>query len=161
MRPDSPLGHAKHIIRAALLLVAAIVVLVLGRSFFVPDTWGQYGGYRGEDAFEQRIKQPEHGGNESCDTCHPDELEEISEGVHRTLACESCHAPLSLHVANDDKIADMPIRRALGLCLNCHRELEARPDGFPQVNPRQHVRENEAEYHDQVCLECHEAHSPL
>ena len=41
MKAESPLIHAKHVFRAAILLMAVIVTLILSRSFFVPDTWGE------------------------------------------------------------------------------------------------------------------------
>ena len=112
MRPEGPLQHSKHIVRVGLLLVIGVVALVLGRSLFVPDTWGQFGSYRGANVAEQMVKPVHHGGNESCEMCHSDEYEEVAGGVHASLACEACHAPLSMHIVDDDKVGDMPIRRS-------------------------------------------------
>jgi hypothetical protein len=161
VRPDSPLLHAKHIVRAAVLLVVGVVVLVLGRSLFVPSSWGQYGAYRGANRFEQMAVPVRHGGNTSCAECHPDEYDTVTSGSHHTLACEGCHAPLASHVADDELVADMPIRRSVGLCLNCHQELEGRPAAQPQINAAQHVEEQGGELTEDACFDCHEAHSPL
>ena len=32
---------------------------------------------------------------------------------------------------------------------------------FPQVNPRQHLEANDVELSDNICVECHDPHSPI
>ncbi len=161
MRPDSPLAHAKHIFRVFLALVAGVIVLVLGRSFFVPETWGQYGAYRAAAIGQHDERAPRHGGNASCASCHDDRAAELAAGGHAALACEGCHAPLAVHVAGDELLAGMPIRRDAQLCLDCHERLDARPAAHPQINPKQHVRDEGGEIGPESCFDCHEAHSPL
>ena len=65
------------------------------------------------------------------------------------------------HIKDGEVIKEMVIAPSLELCSRCHRRLNARPSDFPQVNPRQHVEENEGEFSDNVCIECHDPHSPL
>jgi len=161
VRPDSPLAHAKHVFRVFLLLIAGVIALVLGRSLFVPDTWGQFGAYRAAALEQHQIKAPRHGGNAACMECHDDEPEELAAGVHHSLACEGCHAPLSVHVTDGEWVSEMPIRRSAELCLGCHEQLEARPATHPQINPGQHLEEQGGEAGPESCFECHEAHSPL
>jgi len=161
LRPDSPLAHTKHVFRVFLMLIVGVVVLVLGRGFFVPDSWGQYGSYRGAALEQHHEKAPQLGGNAACAECHEDEPAELAEGVHHTLACEGCHAPLSVHVADGEQFADMPIHRNADLCLNCHERLSARPASHPQINPTQHLEEEGGEPGPESCFDCHEAHSPL
>jgi predicted CXXCH cytochrome family protein len=160
MRPDGPLRHAKHVARAALMLIVGLVAIVLGRSLFVPATWGDHGPYRGANVAEQMALPIQHAGNATCAACHEEQRDDLIGGGHASLECESCHAPVSEHARDEEKIADMPIRREIELCLTCHQELDARPAGFPQIQPKRHVAENEGEFHDQVCLDCHEAHVP-
>jgi len=160
MRPDGPLRHAKHVVRAALMLVVGVVAIVLGRLLFVPATWGQYGAYRGANVAEQMAKPVRHGGNSACAQCHESEHHDLTRGGHASLECESCHAPIADHVLDGEKVADMPIRRGIELCLGCHEELDARPDKFPQIQPSRHVAENEGELHEEACLDCHESHWP-
>jgi hypothetical protein len=143
------------------MLVVGIVAIILGRSLFVPETWGDHGPYRGSNVAEQMARPVQHGGNESCAACHEDQFSDLNEGGHAPLECESCHAPLATHARGEEKIADMPIRRDIELCLVCHRALDARPPGFPQIQPKQHIAENEGEFHEQACLDCHESHWPL
>lgn len=163
MNPESPLAHAKHVFRAAILLLVVLVAMVLGRSLFVPDTWGEFGPYRGAAVAEHRDKQIRHGGNESCAMCHDVEYADHSQGVHASVQCELCHAPVALHVdvEEGELLAEMSVRRSRELCELCHRRLEARPSGFPQVNVREHVLENGGELTDDACFACHEPHSPF
>lgn len=62
MESDRPLRHARHIFRVGLLLLVVVVVLILGGGFFVPDSWGEYGWYRGEAVEEHRSHTVLHGG---------------------------------------------------------------------------------------------------
>ena len=160
MRPDSPLRHAKHIVRAGMLLVAGVLLLVLGRSLFVPDTWGQFGEYRGSNVAEQMAVPVRHGDNFACAECHADESETLADSGHSSLACEACHAPMALHATDGAKIGDMPVRKDQKLCLDCHLHLDARPSGHPQIHPKKHVEEQGGEPGDS-CWECHEAHEPI
>lgn len=154
------LRHTKHVFRAALLLVALLVALVLGRSLFVPKSWGEYGWYRGDAVMDHRSHEVRHAGDAACGECHDDVLARHDEGAHRSVRCELCHTVLTAHVRDGDVVAEMPRPQSLELCSKCHRELNARPAGFPQVNPAQHLAEMEVEIDDNVCVECHDPHSP-
>jgi hypothetical protein len=162
MKPESPLIHTKHVFRAAILLLAVVVTLLLGRSLFVPETWGEYGWYRGAAVDDHRAKPVRHLGDEACAMCHDTEFEEHAAGVHAPVRCELCHGPATAHVnlEEGEKIADMPVRRTRELCETCHRMLAARADGFPQVEVREHLAENGGELTPDACFECHDPHSP-
>lgn len=162
MNPESPLAHSKHVFRAAILLLAVVISMVLGRSLFVPDTWGEFGQYRGAAVAEHRDKSIRHGGNQSCAMCHDEEYAEHGSGAHASVQCELCHGPVVLHADLEEgsMLAEMPVRRSKELCELCHRELDARPADFPQVNVREHVSENGGELTADACLTCHEPHSP-
>ena len=163
MNPESPLIHAKHVFRAAILLLAVIATLLLGRSVFVPDTWGEYGWYRGAAVDDHHAREVRHLGDESCAMCHDAEFAVHSAGVHAPLRCELYHGPATLHadLEEGEKIAEMPIRRSRELCELCHRELAARPAGFTQVDVREHVTEMGGEFTADACFDCHDPHSPL
>jgi hypothetical protein len=163
MDPESPLIHTKHVFRAAILLVVGVVALILGRSFFVPETWGESGWYRGAAVAEHRAKPVRHGGNGSCEPCHDVEYAEHLAGVHAPIRCELCHGPVALHVdlEEGEKLAAMPIRRSRELCELCHRAQPARPSEFPQIDVRQHLLENGGESSPETCFDCHEPHSPF
>jgi len=163
MNPDSPLVHSKHVFRAAILLLAVVIAMVLGRSLFVPETWGEFGQYRGAAVAEHRDKPIRHGGNEACATCHDAEYANLSSGEHASVQCELCHGPVASHVdlEEGELVAEMPIRRSRELCELCHRHLEARPAEFPQIDVREHLLAAGAELTDDACFDCHDPHSPF
>ena len=161
MKPDSPLYHSKHIFRAGFLFFLGVVGLIILRSAMQPDTWGQYGPYRGASILDYAAMAPKHAGSSACADCHEDEAATHEEGGHRTVSCELCHGALGLHIQDEALVADMPVRRSAELCLDCHRALNARPASFPQIEPRKHVEENGEEFGPEVCFECHDPHSPF
>jgi predicted CXXCH cytochrome family protein len=161
MQADNPILHTKHIFRVFILLVLVVIAIILGRGLFVPDSWGLYGGFRGDNVEQQRAKAVHHGGDASCQKCHEEEFDTHEGGGHAAVRCEVCHGPVSIHVSGDKKIAAMPMNRGRDLCLRCHRKLEARPATFPQVEPRAHVDENGGDWGDEACIECHIPHAPL
>lgn len=163
MNPESPLAHSKHVFRAAILLIVVVVAMVLGRSLFVPETWGEFGQYRGAAVAEHRDKPMRHGGNDTCAMCHDEEAAEVASGVHASVQCELCHGPVVLHADIEEGavLAEMPIRRNRELCELCHRKLDARPADFPQVDVREHVTENGGELTADACFACHDPHSPF
>lgn len=152
--------HAKHIIRAVLLLVLAAVAFVLVRHFLYPKSFGVHGHYRFDSVAEYAAQIPAHGAPDACADCHDEEAEVKADGKHASVSCEVCHGPLRTHVEEDAKVAAMPVSRSHELCGVCHRRLVARRDGFPQVVFIDHVKERGAEMTEAVCLECHDAHSP-
>ena len=162
MQADNPIRHMKHVFRVALLLILGLVAIFLGRTLFIPDTWGDLGGhFRAANVAEQQAKPVHHGGDASCRSCHAEQFDAHQNAEHVKVRCEVCHAPLSAHVSEGKKSAAMPMKRNRQLCLNCHRGLVARPKSFPQIQPRQHVDDNGGDWGDEVCFECHSPHEPL
>ncbi|MHC4413757.1 MAG: cytochrome C [Planctomycetota bacterium] len=152
--------HAKHIIRAVLLLVAAAVAFVVVRHFMIPESFGEHGHYRFGSVADYAGKEPVHGARVSCAGCHDEEAGTVSDGKHDPVACEVCHGPLATHVRGGERIAEMPVRRTHSLCGWCHERLVARPKKFPQVDMRTHVADKGGEMIEGICLECHDAHDP-
>lgn len=161
MQPDRSLRHTKHVFRVGFLLLFVLVVLVLGRGAFVPDSWGEYGRYRGDSPQAHRDRPVRHGGDSSCSPCHEEKAEARNAGVHVGVRCELCHAPVSTHITEGEVTNEMAIAASFELCSRCHRELNARPTGFPQVKPRQHIEEYGGELGENACTECHDPHSPI
>ena len=180
MHPNNPLWHAKHIFRVGLILFLGLVGVGLGRSFFIPKSWGQGpngGHYRADNLQEQRDKPVRHGGDESCKECHEDEYAAKAADSHAKVRCEVCHAPVVTHALLRDpdapppedpkadreerKTKDMVTDRTNSLCLRCHGKLLARPKTMPQVEGKKHVEENDGVWKKEACIECHEApHEP-
>ena len=152
--------HAKHIIRAVLVLILIAVAFVFVRHFAIPGTFGEYGHYRYANVAEHAAKVPVHGAPGACADCHDEEAEAHTDGSHSSVSCELCHAPLGTHVEADQRVAPMPVQPSYELCGRCHQRLIARPNDFPQVVLSDHVTEKGAKMSERICLECHDAHNP-
>ncbi|HZY04383.1 MAG TPA: cytochrome C [Anaeromyxobacteraceae bacterium] len=150
--------HARHVFRVALLLIAGLAVVSIGRTLLVPRSYGLYGPYRYDNVAEQMtIREPVHGGPAACGECHEKEFKKRAAGKHKTVSCEVCHAPKAYHVRADGSMESMPIDRSFGLCARCHRKIPGRPAKFPQVVLEQHLN---GPPEGDACIQCHDAHSP-
>jgi len=148
---------ARHVFRVLLLLLVAVVMFVLGRSFLVPRSYGEHGPYRFDNVAEQAsVRAPRHGGAAACGACHAERLAKVQAGAHRAVSCEVCHAPLSVHASGGEKRAPMPVDRSAAPCARCHRKIDGRPAAFPQIVLAQHQDGVEKT----PCLDCHDPHSP-
>ena len=161
MDPNSPLAHTKHVFRAGFLFLLGVVALIVLRTVLQPETWGEYGPYRGASLGDYIELPIRHGGVAACAECHDDEAATHQDGVHASVGCEVCHAAVGLHIADEEHIAEMPIRRSESTCLRCHEQRVARPASFPQIVPAEHLEEMGGEPGPESCFECHDPHSPL
>lgn len=156
--------HTKHIWRGTILLLAVIIGIVLGRHFMVPESFGEMGYYRGDALYEFMDQAPQHGTPDACAECHDDVADAKAAGGHARVQCEVCHAPLSTHVQDGDKVADMAIDRSYRLCAYCHQKLVARPALLPQIDLHEHLELSLSEaIPEEACLDCHDTegiHSP-
>jgi len=151
--------HARHVFRVLLVLFVVVVVVTIGRTLIVPSSYGMYGPYRFDNVAEQASARPPlHGGAASCSGCHGERSTAVSQGAHRTVNCEACHAPLGKHVRDGAVVEKMPIDFSFTLCSRCHRKIAGRPEKFPQIALDQH-QDGEATK-GKACLECHDPHSP-
>lgn len=158
------MDHAKHLWRAALLLLLLGGAAVLGRHFLIPPSFGEHGFYRYDSVFDYLAKEPRHGAPGACAQCHDDIAAAKAAGGHAAVACEVCHAALATHVQEGEKIADMAIDRSPALCGYCHQRLQARPAGFPQIDVYEHLDlPRGGLLPAEACRECHDVegvHSP-
>lgn len=161
MDPSSPLAHAKHVVRAGFLFLVGVVALIVLRSVLQPDTWGEFGPYRGDSVREYVAMPVQHGGVEGCAECHDDYAKAHKAGVHQPVSCEICHGPMGRHIADGEHIAEMPVRKSASTCLRCHEKLVARPVSFPQITPAEHLMEMGGAPGPESCFDCHDPHSPL
>jgi formate-dependent nitrite reductase cytochrome c552 subunit len=150
--------HARHVFRIALVLLVLVVAVVLGRSFLIPRSYGTYGSYRFDNVAEQASARPPlHGGAIACADCHDDRSTKLAKGGHARVSCEVCHGPLGRHVKAGDVVGPMTVDRSVRLCATCHRKIDGRPEGFPQVVVEKHV---DGGLGPKGCLDCHDPHSP-
>ena len=93
-----------------------------------------------------------YAGHQVCESCHADILEVKSKGVHKGVACESCHGPLAKHADDPASVQPAKLDTAV-LCVRCHEANLAKPKNFPQVVSAEHSG-------GAPCDTCHQPHSP-
>lgn len=152
--------HTKHLWRAGLLLLLLPIGYIAMRQIMFPPTFGDSGFYRAANLEEQRDHQVMHAPVEECAACHAEQAEKRTKGVHGTVNCQVCHAPMATHVLEGKIVGKMRLPQIPDMCLKCHQALPARPKGFPQVDPAVHLQAQGMEMADGVCVTCHDAHSP-
>ena len=141
-----------HLIRPALVLIAALGLFLVIRGAVVPKAFGQYGHYRPGALDMVRQKPIAYAGQEACVMCHEDQAKVRAEGKHARVACEACHGPLAKHA--DDPGAVVPKRPDVAvLCARCHEKDAAKPKWFPQVATAEHSG-------GMLCNSCHVPHNP-
>jgi hypothetical protein len=141
-----------HLIRPALVLLAALGLFVAIRAAVIPKGFGAYGHYRAGALEESRAKTISYAGQEACGACHDDQAKARAAGRHAKVACEGCHGPLAKHA--DDAIAHKPAKPdTVQLCRKCHEKDAAKPEKFPQVVTAEHSG-------GAACNTCHQPHNP-
>jgi hypothetical protein len=146
------LKDAGHLFRLVGVFLAGLVLFLVVRALLVPKSFGKYGHYRGNAIAEIAARPIHYAGHQACEGCHTDIHDVKSMGMHKGVACESCHGPLAAH-ADDPASVTPPKLDTLSLCPRCHQENIAKPKTFPQVNAMEHSS-------GAACNTCHKPHSP-
>ncbi len=143
-------GIPPQLVRLVLVTLAIIALYFTARYFMTPETFGQFGFYRGASLNEHATRPLSFAGKESCRNCHEEALQLVSQFEHKTLSCETCHGPAMSHVIDPEtplvKIED-------GSCLRCHRSDPSRPSWLAQISLDDH-------YESDSCTDCHTPHQP-
>jgi uncharacterized CHY-type Zn-finger protein len=143
---------AEHLLRLAAVFVVGLIAFLVLRASLVPRSFGQYGHYRGNAIGEIAARPVSYAGHQVCEGCHVEVLDVKSKGVHKGVACESCHGPLAKHA--DDPASIQPAKLDTArLCVRCHEENLAKPKNFPQIASKEHSG-------GASCDSCHRPHSP-
>ena len=141
-----------HLLRMAAVFVVGLVLFLVFRSAFIPNSFGRYGHFRGDAIAEITARPVAYAGHDTCEACHPDVADTKAKGVHAHVNCESCHGPLAKH-ADDPTGVKPQLPDVSSLCVRCHSQNIAKPQGFPQVSAKDHSG-------GQLCNTCHQPHSP-
>lgn len=103
---------------------------------------------------EREVAKPvKFAGTATCQGCHDDVAAKKNKSFHRGVACETCHGPAVGHT-DDPGSVKPPAPRDRKFCPVCHAYDQARPTGFPQINPTLH---NPLK----PCITCHNPHDPV
>ena len=153
--------HSKHYFRAGFLIAGGLFAFLIVRALVIPKSFGEFGFYRGDNIAEQMAKPVNFGPKESCAECHGEVAQTHKKGMHQSVQCQNCHAPLSVHIKDGAFQELMPIDRSATLCLRCHEKLPSRPEKFPQINHEEHLGSKGLTLAPGICLTCHQPHDPL
>ncbi len=140
--------------RLALLFVIFIGLFFVARYFLVPESFGEFGHYRGLSLVENQAKLPKYAGQLACADCHENETNLKAQNEHKSVSCESCHGAGMDHINSTDSIIHMQVPKSREFCAACHAENAARKtDNIIQIDVAKHNPEG-------LCFECHNPHSP-
>jgi cytochrome c553 len=153
----------KHIVRLLFLLVIAVLLALVARTYLIDPSFYRFGHYRGDAIPELASGTPVFLGSAYCLTCHAgedadkhiDRNVDWAVGVHRTVQCEVCHGTAPQHP--DDGKSLLPVDR-IKLCTTCHLAITGRPATQPQIVLGEHPFPDEE---TPQCTDCHNPHSPL
>jgi hypothetical protein len=146
-------GFPKQLIPLTVLFAVAVGGLIAARTILVPDSFGEYGHYRGNVVDEIKTQPIVYAGAAACYDCHFEIVEQKAQSHHKNVACEVCHGPAAAHIeAPDEYVPDAP--RGRGYCPLCHGYDPSRPSGFPQIVAERHNP-------GKPCMSCHNPHNPL
>lgn len=143
----------KQIQRLALVFLALIAIFLVTRKLLIPDTFGQYGHYRGDALIDNRDHEVKYLGEKACLDCHEEYGELKASDLHAEISCESCHGPGWKHVEEPEP-GNIILPEGREFCGLCHSLNAARStDNVAQVDLKEHNPES-------VCTECHNPHAP-
>lgn len=139
-----------QIFRLVLLTIAIVGSYLVARKLLTPESFRQYGFYRGNALLEHASHPTVYAGRKACTECHEDIVKKLAAKEHKTLGCETCHGVSQPHVDNPDvklvKIGD-------NTCLRCHENNGSRPAWMKQIIVKDHFRGDK-------CTGCHVPHQP-
>ncbi|HLP73923.1 MAG TPA: multiheme c-type cytochrome [Bacteroidales bacterium] len=139
--------------RLALAFAIFIILFLIARHFLVPETFGQYGHYRGESLNDNAAMEIRYAGQQACIECHEDIQEQKTADVHSDIHCETCHGPGQKHFITGDT-ADIMKPHGRAACGICHEKNAAKSRNVIfQVDLNEHNP-------GKNCTECHNPHKP-
>lgn len=135
------------------LFALFILIFLIVRYLLLPDSFGQFGHYRGDALIDNQEKEIVYATDESCVDCHSDIAEMLEMDLHSELSCMGCHGPGLKHSLDpeNEKVEKHTDRK---FCGSCHMEDPARPTNMVfQVNIHEHHMERT------LCIDCHNPHA--
>jgi hypothetical protein len=137
-------------------LIAIFSVLILAfvtvRWVLKPESFYQYGHYRGRALTEALVRTPAYQPRAACAECHDEQAAQNAAGPHSKISCQTCHGPGREHLDDPStkNIQKPPVRET---CLRCHEQRAARPHWHVQINEQEHAD-------GAACGDCHSIHNP-
>ena len=141
-------------IQRLLIAFAIFIGLMLVLKYFLtPESWREYGPYRGKALTEISSKEARFVQMETCAMCHDSIALLKEQSTHKSIECEICHSIGARH-SDDPESYDLEIHKDRQFCMRCHTKNLARPkDIIKQVDAIEH-------YEGEECITCHNPHQP-
>lgn len=142
--------------RLILVFAVFIGIMLVLKYLLTPESWREYGPYRGNALREIAAQDIKYMQMETCEMCHDSIASLKSEGVHKSLQCEVCHGPGYLHAddENEPENNDMQIPEDGQFCMRCHTKNPASPKNIiKQIDAAEHSEGED-------CINCHNPHQP-
>lgn len=141
-------------IRRLLIAFAFFIGLMLVLKYFLtPESWREYGPYRGNALVEISSNEIRFVQTETCAMCHDSIAGLKEQSAHKSIECEICHSVGNKH-AEEPELNDLDINKDRQFCLRCHTKNLASPkDIIKQVDAIEH-------YEGEECITCHNPHQP-
>ena len=139
--------------RVGLLLVIFLAAFALVQQLSVPETFGQYGYYRGDNVSEwagMEVSYAEE--TNTCSACHAEKYNTFKQTEHGQMQCQTCHGAAKEHTL-DPGTTKPTIEPSREFCGNCHFELEGRKETVIKQVGLDHNGETN-------CVKCHDPHEP-
>lgn len=152
----------KHIVRLLVLVTVVATVVFSAKHFLIPDSFYQYGHYRGNAVAEVASKIPKLQGSASCESCHKAVYAEWTAGIHRKATrnnavrgvvykygpgCEVCHTgPAGNHPSREP----MPLSIEDRVTTITHKHID-----HPANEPGRKLLLSPGDMRG-LCLNCHE-----
>jgi hypothetical protein len=139
--------------RLAIAFAIFISLFLFVRRILVPDTFGEYGHYRGASLTDNALPEIHYAGQKACFECHQDIEDLKAQDVHSAIHCETCHGPGQKHVISGEA-GDILKPSGREFCGSCHELNAAKQKTVVfQVDLSKHnIGKN--------CTECHNPHQP-
>ena len=139
-----------QVLRLVLLTIGIVGSYLVARAILTPQSFGEYGWYRGAALTELASHDRVYAGAKSCEECHSEQQAVLLSNAHKTLSCEGCHGPSQSHADNPDL---KPEILNYSHCVRCHEANPSRPKWHKQIVAKSH-------YPGDACTECHLPHHP-
>ena len=135
------------------MFIVFIGLFLLVRHFLIPESFGQYGHYRGNSLLDNASVALVYADPEDCHACHSDMLENLESEMHAGLSCLICHGPGREH-AEDPTADNIHKESGRAFCGRCH---DIHPSKSTDVVFQVDILTHHTEKND--CIECHNPHT--